>query len=73
MQSLIREGCHDVERLELEMRNVLLAAPVDRIDYAAIVDGVTMKPLNHVSPDAVAIIAVRIGTTRLIDNLSLDV
>jgi pantoate--beta-alanine ligase len=73
VQSLVREGCHDVERLESEMRDVLLAVPVDRIDYAAIVDGVTMEPLSHVLPDAVAIIAVRIGTTRLIDNLSLDV
>jgi pantoate--beta-alanine ligase len=73
VQSLVRGGCHDVERLELEMRKALLAAPVDRIDYAAIVDGVTMEPLSQVSPGAVAIIAVRIGTTRLIDNLSLNV
>jgi pantoate--beta-alanine ligase len=53
------------------MNAVLLAAPVDKIDYAKIVHADTLEPLSQIDSPAVAIIAARLGTTRLIDNCPL--
>jgi pantoate--beta-alanine ligase len=53
------------------MTKMLLDPPVDSIDYARIVDGDTLEPLVQVTSNAVAIIAARLGTTRLIDNCIL--
>jgi len=58
-------------KLEGAMREALTNAPVDSIDYAAIVHPVTMEPIENVIENAVAIIAARVGSTRLIDNMTL--
>ena len=49
------------------MKEILAAAPVE-LDYAAIVDPETLEPLEEVRPGAVALVAARVGATRLIDN-----
>lgn len=70
---MVLEGCRNVQEIESAMTRVLLEAPVNSIDYAAIVAPDTMEPLAKIEQDAVAIIAARVGSTRLIDNLSLNV
>lgn len=57
--------------LEAAMRVELETAPVDRIDYVAIVHPGTMEPVAVVDESAVAIIAASVGSTRLIDNLTI--
>lgn len=57
--------------LEAAMRVELETAPVDRIDYAAIVHPGTMEPVDVVDESAVAIIAACVGSTRLIDNMTI--
>ena len=57
--------------LEAAMRDELAKARVDSIDYAAIVHPGTMEPVDVVDESAVAIIAARVGSTRLIDNMTL--
>ena len=57
--------------LEAAMRVELETAPVDRIDYVAIVHPGTMEPVDVVDESAVAIIAASVGSTRLIDNLTI--
>ena len=57
--------------LEAAMRAELETAPVDSIDYAAIVHPGTMEPVEAVDESAVAIIAARVGSTRLIDNMTI--
>lgn len=57
--------------LEAAMRDELTKSRVDSIDYAAIVDPGTMEPVDVVDESAVAIIAARVGSTRLIDNMTL--
>jgi pantoate--beta-alanine ligase len=54
------------------MRQELLAAPVDSIDYAAIVDPVTLEPISEIQASVVGIIAARLGSTRLIDNATIN-
>ncbi len=58
-------------RLE-EIMRLELTNSVDSIDYAAIVHPDTMEPLEKVDESAVAIIAARVGSTRLIDNMTLQ-
>lgn len=71
VQKSLEAGEVCVAQLEAEMRNELLSAPVDTIDYAVIVDPETMEPVTQVEDVAVAIIAARLGNTRLIDNRTL--
>jgi pantoate--beta-alanine ligase len=44
-----------------------------RLDYAEVADADTLVPLDQLGPDtrAVALVAARVGPTRLIDNLPL--
>lgn len=67
----VKAGERDVSVLESAMRDVLLSAgPVD-IDYVQIVDQNSLRLLDIIEGPAQAAIAVRIGATRLIDNLEL--
>ena len=72
-QSMIDDGHRNVAQIESAMHDVLNKAPVDSIDYAAIVDPDTMEQRSDLDSPAVAIIAVRVGTTRLIDNSLLRI
>ena len=57
--------------LEAAMRAELEKAPVDSIDYAAIVHPGSMEPVEVVEERARAMIAARGGSTRLIDNMTI--
>lgn len=69
-------GERDAAQLEATMRDTLHQAGIDRIDYAAVVNPVTLQPFEQLisdafpaaDPVAVALIAAHVGSTRLIDN-----
>jgi pantoate--beta-alanine ligase len=61
----------DTARLETMLANELAAVPGARVDYARIVDADTLGPLPRLDRPAVAAVAVYLGSTRLIDNVSL--
>lgn len=52
-------------------RETLATYPDVRVDYFAVVDPTAMKPVDTASTDSVAIVAARVGPTRLIDNMIL--
>ena len=52
-------------------RESLATYPDVRVDYFAVVDPVMMKLVDTASADSVAIVAARVGPTRLIDNMIL--
>lgn len=54
------------------MREVMSSAPGLRIDYAAVVDAQTLQTIEQIERPAVALVAARIGSTRLIDNHLLE-
>ncbi len=58
----------DVASVLAAGRAVLDDAGVD-VEYLSLVDPETMEPLEELSGDALAVVAARIGTTRLIDNV----
>jgi pantoate--beta-alanine ligase len=52
-------------------RETLATYPDVRVDYFAVVDPTAMKPVDTASADSVAVVAARVGPTRLIDNMVL--
>jgi len=57
----------EIERGMISLRD----AGFDGIDYLALCDGESLAPLSEVKQDARLLAAVRLGRTRLIDNLAL--
>ncbi len=53
-----------------EASEALLAGGFDKIEYLTVVDAESLKPLEKVSGPARVIAAVRLGRTRLIDNIA---
>jgi len=63
----------DADSARARLRRTLEAAPGVRLDYAEVIDPVTLDPLEGVVADAAqAVVAAWVGTTRLIDNTRLE-
>lgn len=67
-ERLIASGTRETNLVEPAMRDVLSASGVDSIDYAVVVDGINLQPQQTIQPGCVALVAARVGSTRLIDN-----
>lgn len=67
-----RNGERDVSQLRSLMRDAILSAGPARIEYIEIVDADSLAPLTSVDRPARICLAVRIGKTRLIDNLAVE-
>ncbi len=71
-RSLAREGIDDADRLLDAIREELSRHPDVAVDYVAIVERDSFRPVRRLSVPAVAAVAARIGGTRLIDNVVLE-
>lgn len=60
------------DELRRAMRQALAAEPTVHIDYVSVADPATMAELAQVTAQALLSLAVRIGQTRLIDNIVVD-
>jgi pantoate--beta-alanine ligase len=61
------------ERVIADAQHALLNAGFDEVDYLEICDAFTLKPAQNNRQGPIRILAaVRLGTTRLIDNIALD-
>lgn len=71
--SLVAQGESIVSKLLETTRAELLQIPHATIDYVEIVNEITLEPLSKILPTSPArlLVAVNIGATRLIDNISL--
>lgn len=70
-EAQVKAGERDLGALRAQMIARIEAEPLARIDYVEIVDPVSLQPVTHLSEAALAALAVRFGSTRLIDNLRL--
>jgi pantoate--beta-alanine ligase len=62
----------DADRARATLRQHLVSAPGVRLDYAEVVDPVTLAPLHgHIEGPAQAVLAAWVGTTRLLDTTTL--
>ena len=64
-------GDADAEDVRRQMRNMIEREPAASIDYVSIADGETLEELDTIRTPALVSLAVRIGETRLIDNVVL--
>lgn len=70
-RDLFRNGERSAHRLTAAMIRTLELAPSGRLDYVEIVNRDTLEPVSEVKPGDVILLAMYIGKTRLIDNLTL--
>jgi len=70
-QQLLDEGITSGEELRRRVEKFIGREPLARIDHVAVVHPETLDCLAEVEDEAVLALAVRIGGTRLIDNVLL--
>ena len=70
-QQLRGNGENNARRIRQEITHLIDKEPLAKIDYVSIADAQTLEELSEIDRPAVASLAVRIGNTRLIDNITL--
>ncbi|MFC1870383.1 pantoate--beta-alanine ligase [Chloroflexota bacterium] len=70
-QQLYSEGETNADYIRQEMAALIQQQPPAKIDYISIADTETLDELDTVNPPALVSMAVKIGKTRLIDNIVL--
>jgi pantoate--beta-alanine ligase len=70
-EAAVRGGERRGDAVRQRMREVLNAEPLVRVEYAEVVDAVSFQPVETLAGSLVLPLAVRIGGTRLIDNIRL--
>ena len=68
----IAAGERDVARLLAALRRVIEIEPKVALDYAEIVDADTFEAARSVRKSCYALLAARVGSTRLIDNALIE-
>lgn len=71
-EDLIKHGESLFKRVRTVMAFELGLAEEVSVEYATIADADTLEELTEPSPRMVALVAARVGTTRLIDNLLIE-
>ena len=71
-QKMVKSGVKDTGKIVAEMNKILGQIPSIKPEYVSIVDAETLQKLDKIAGKAVVAVAVRIGTTRLIDNILVD-
>jgi pantoate--beta-alanine ligase len=69
---LIRQGETDPARITDALCGVLRQVPALRIEYASVVEAESLADLPRVQGKVLVAVAVRLGSTRLIDNILVD-
>jgi len=68
-REMIEAGVLESEPIIARMRKILSRAPSIKIEYISIVDAETLQTIKEIERQALAAVAVRIGSARLIDNI----
>jgi pantoate--beta-alanine ligase len=71
-EQLAKAGAREPEKLKNKMLAVLREDPGIVIDYVEVVDHETLEPLSSGRQVMALLVAVRIGRTRLIDNIVIQ-
>jgi len=70
-QKLWSQDERNAERLRQEMTTLIKKQPLATIDYVSVADPETLDELDTVKSPALVSLAVKIGNTRLLDNIVL--
>lgn len=72
-KEMIEAGATDCSRIVGEMQKILSQAAAIQIEYTSIVNAETLENIDDIGAEQVLIaVAVKIGGTRLIDNILVD-
>ena len=72
-ETLAASGERNAEKIVAEMKKIFAAEPRAQLDYAEIVDSESLESVKQLRPGSVALVAARVGPTRLIDNTILEI
>ncbi|MDD5759895.1 MAG: pantoate--beta-alanine ligase [Desulfobulbaceae bacterium] len=64
----VKHGEHNCHSLLAQLRAQISTDPTVEIDYLSIVDDTTLQPQTQIDTHSILAMAIKIGTTRLIDN-----
>ena len=70
-RDMARDGVRDARAIRSVMHDSIQAETLATVDYISVADESTLDELDRIDGPARALVAVRIGKTRLIDNMSL--
>jgi len=70
-RELVRGGEHDAAKIQAMAVDMISSTPECAVDYVEIVDPDTLCPVDRIDGRAVMALAVKVGSTRLIDNAEL--
>jgi pantoate--beta-alanine ligase len=68
----VERGERDALGLAAAMREMIRSEPLAEIDYAEVVDAETLEPVTLLRGACLALLAVRVGGVRLLDNLLIE-
>lgn len=63
-----RDGVRDAQAVRDAVRELIAAEPLARFDYVSVSDDETLVELDEIGRPALVLLAVYVGSTRLIDN-----
>lgn len=69
---IIKNGERNAKKMFSEMNLIIEKEPLAVIDYIAIADPETLKDISEIKGKTLIALAVRIGKTRLIDNILIE-
>lgn len=72
-ENMMKNGERDADTILTEMRKLIEAEPLAKIDYVEMVDADSIEPLAKAEGRVLTALAVYIGKTRLIDNFIMEV
>jgi len=70
-EHLVKSGVKEPEQVKNKVQAMLQEQKSLNIDYIQIVDPETLAPLTNILNSMVILVAVRLGNTRLIDNMQI--
>lgn len=65
----IEAGASDATEIRRHVEDEMRSAGISSIDYVAVADPVSLQSVQTIEAEIVILVAARVGTTRLIDNL----
>lgn len=68
---VIKDGESSVPAVVAQIKRMISSAPLAQIDYVQVVDLDTLQEVEQITGPVLIALAVRFGTTRLIDNVML--
>lgn len=71
-ESLVKAGTKKSKTIISKMKKVLKQVTSIKIEYISIVDAETLRELEKITGKVLVAVAVKIGSTRLIDNILID-